>query len=432
MHPTSLAEAAEAVERLRECGRRLRANMAQVIVGQDAVVDTLTTGLMCGGHMLLVGVPGLAKTLMVRTLAQTLGWTFRRVQFTPDLMPADITGTEILQGANEERRLVFHPGPLFANLVLADEINRTPPKTQAALLEAMQERSVTVSGCCHPLPAPFVVVATQNPIEQEGTYPLPEAQLDRFLFSIHVGYPERAQERAIAARPARMEIPEIAPVATPEEFLSFSRIVDAVPVADAVLDYAVALACASRPQDASAPAFVKTYVNWGMGPRGCQHLVRGQGRGPARRPAGAGDRRCAGHGPAGDAPSRAAQLQRPGRGPRRGHPGRPPAGGGAGAGPLMSDPAPFAGTVLDLHRMEMLRRCRLRPRGTAEGSFAGPHRSQFRGTAVEFADYRDYVPGDDIRLLDWKLLARSDRQYVRCYESERNLLSYLVLDTSGS
>ncbi len=268
-------QAQRAVDELRACHARLQENMRRVVVGQEEVLRLLTTGLICGGHMLMIGVPGLAKTLMVRTLGEALGWQFRRIQFTPDLMPADITGTEILQSdeAGGRRELVFHKGPLFANLILGDEINRTPPKTQAALLEAMQEHAVTVGGTTYPLPQPFVVVATQNPIEQEGTYPLPEAQLDRFLLSIHVEYPDREQERLIAARPARMEIPPMEPTTSAEAFDEFSRVVDAVPVSDHVLAYAVALTRASRPSDPEADEYVRNYVSWGVGPRCSQHLL---------------------------------------------------------------------------------------------------------------------------------------------------------------
>jgi MoxR-like ATPase len=213
--------------------------------------------------------------MMVKALAELLGWEFRRIQFTPDLMPADITGTEILQSDESGRRrdLIFHRGPIFANLVLADEINRTPPKTQAALLEAMQELAVTVNGKTYPLPPPFVVVATQNPIEQEGTYPLPEAQLDRFMFSIHVDYPARADEVDIAARPIRTQFGGLKPLARREEFQNFVSIVDQTPVSRQVLEQAVAITSASRPKDASADDYIRRYVAWGAGPRATQHLV---------------------------------------------------------------------------------------------------------------------------------------------------------------
>jgi MoxR-like ATPase len=266
---------AAGVHRLRECFQSLRQQMGSVVIGQDDVVRLLLTGLVSGGHMLVVGVPGLAKTLMVRALAELLGWDFRRIQFTPDLMPADITGTEILQAdeSGHRRDLVFHRGPIFANLILADEINRTPPKTQAALLEAMQELAVTVAGKTYRIAPPFIVVATQNPIEQEGTYPLPEAQLDRFLFSIKMDYPSRTDEVAIAERPIRAQLGELKPVAQREEFAQFTAFVDQTPASRAVLEHAVAITTASRPKDAGADEFIKRYVGWGAGPRASQHLI---------------------------------------------------------------------------------------------------------------------------------------------------------------
>jgi MoxR-like ATPase len=278
MHTSSdagLAEAEQQVQRLRDCHRQLRAQIGRVVVGQDEVVGLLITGLMCGGHMLVIGVPGLAKTMMVKALAELLGWEFRRIQFTPDLMPADITGTEILQAdeSGARRALVFHKGPIFANLILADEINRTPPKTQAALLEAMQELAVTVGGKTYRFEPPFIVVATQNPIEQEGTYPLPEAQLDRFMLSIHMDYPAPKDEVTIAARPARMQLGDLQPIVRREDFQQFLQIVDEAPVCEHVLQYAVNLTAASRPRNGQADDFVRRYVAWGAGPRATQHLV---------------------------------------------------------------------------------------------------------------------------------------------------------------
>src|SRR6266850_7712264 len=227
MNESDVKEAQESVSRLRDCCQALQTQMGSVLIGQSEVVRLLLTGLMSGGHMLVIGVPGLAKTMMVKTLSDLLGWDFRRIQFTPDLMPADITGTEILQSDESGRRrdLMFHRGPIFANLILADEINRTPPKTQAALLEAMQELAVTVNGKTYRLEPPFIVVATQNPIEQEGTYPLPEAQLDRFMLSIHVEYPARTDEVEIAARPLRAKRSGLVPVAKREEFTKFIDII---------------------------------------------------------------------------------------------------------------------------------------------------------------------------------------------------------------
>ena len=275
MSPEQIKAAEEHVTRLRECCRALQEQMGSVLIGQNEVVRLLLTGLMSGGHMLVIGVPGLAKTMMVKALADLLGWEFRRIQFTPDLMPADITGTEILQSdeSGRKRELVFHRGPIFANLILADEINRTPPKTQAALLEAMQELAVTVNGKNYRVEPPFIVVATQNPIEQEGTYPLPEAQLDRFMLSIHVDYPARKDELAIAARPIRAKASQLRPLARKEDFQRFIEIIDETPVSPHVLEHAVAITTASRPKDPTADDFVKKYVAWGAGPRATQHLV---------------------------------------------------------------------------------------------------------------------------------------------------------------
>ena len=267
--------AEENLGRLRSCSQSLQEQMASVVIGQNEVVRLLLTGLISGGHMLMVGVPGLAKTMMVKVLADLLGWDFRRIQFTPDLMPADITGTEILQAdeSGQRRSLVFHRGPVFANLILADEINRTPPKTQAALLEAMQELAVTVNGKTYHMAPPFIVVATQNPIEQEGTYPLPEAQLDRFMLSIHLDYPSVADEVEIAARSIRAKWDSFKPLAKKEEFCKFTELVDHMPASRHVLEYAVALTTASRPKSSSADDYVRRYVAWGAGPRASQHLI---------------------------------------------------------------------------------------------------------------------------------------------------------------
>jgi MoxR-like ATPase len=275
MSPDERTSAADAVQRLRTCAHSLQTQLASVLIGQSDAVKLLLTGLMSGGHMLVVGVPGLAKTLMVKGLAELLGWDFRRIQFTPDLMPADITGTEILQAdaSGQRRALEFQRGPIFANLILADEINRTPPKTQAALLEAMQELAVTVNGRTYRLDPPFIVVATQNPIEQEGTYPLPEAQLDRFMLSIHVGYPSPAEEITIASRSIRATLEHLRPVARREEFPAFVSIIDQTPISRHVLEYAVAITSASRPRQPGSSDYVKRYVAWGAGPRATQHLV---------------------------------------------------------------------------------------------------------------------------------------------------------------
>jgi MoxR-like ATPase len=255
----------------------LRAALHTVIVGQDRILRDVLAVLFARGHGLIIGVPGLAKTLLVKTLAQALGWEFKRIQFTPDLMPSDITGTEILQTdpATGQRIMTFVKGPLFANLILADEINRTPPKTQAALLEAMQELTVTAAGTTYHLDPPFVVLATQNPIEHEGTYPLPEAQLDRFMFSINITYPDRADELRIVNETTTSDFPIVRPVFTKAEVLRFQALLRRVPVSTHVLEYAVDLARASRPNADKQNAFVNEYVEWGAGPRASQYLVLG-------------------------------------------------------------------------------------------------------------------------------------------------------------
>ncbi|MEW4490855.1 MoxR family ATPase [Thalassoglobus sp. JC818] len=260
---------------LRESMSELRDELRQVVVGQSEVIDQILLSILCGGHSLLVGVPGLAKTLVVKALAETLGLTFNRVQFTPDLMPADITGTEVLQEDREtgHREFRFIEGPIFAQVVLADEINRTPPKTQAALLEAMQERQVTAGGHKHLLPSPFFVLATQNPIEQEGTYPLPEAQLDRFMMEIRVDYPSENEELEIVRQQSRRKAVHLKQVLSTEDLLRFAETVDAMPIADHDVRYAIALVRASRPSNAEAVSATQNYIQWGAGPRGSECLV---------------------------------------------------------------------------------------------------------------------------------------------------------------
>ncbi len=256
--------------------RRLRAEVAKRIVGQTTVLDEILMALVAGGHALLVGVPGLAKTLMIKSVSDAMHLDFRRIQFTPDLVPSDITGTELLDGgANGARAFRFVRGPIFANIVLADEINRAPPRTQAALLEAMQEHSVTAAGQTMRLPEPFFVLATQNPIEQEGTYPLPEAQLDRFLFDIRVGYPDETEEIDILRTTTGRRGAAIEPVLGADEAMALQRLVRELPCSDLVLRYAAHLVRASRPTEASAPAIVRQYVRWGAGPRAGQALILG-------------------------------------------------------------------------------------------------------------------------------------------------------------
>ena len=268
----SYANDIEAANALKEHTQGLKKAIGTVIVGQDDVVEKLIISILCNGHSLLVGVPGLAKTLLVKTIADALHLSFKRIQFTPDLMPSDITGAEIL---NEQRHFQFIKGPLFANIVLADEINRTPPKTQAALLEAMQERSITAGGTLYKLPAPFFVLATQNPIEQEGTYPLPEAQLDRFMFQITLDYPSFAEEVRIVKTTTGANTNEITKVLSAEDILYFQDLVRRVPVPDNVLEYAVGLVQKTRPNTAGAAPAANQYIAYGAGPRASQYLILG-------------------------------------------------------------------------------------------------------------------------------------------------------------
>ena len=250
----------------------LRDEIKKVIVGQDEIVEQVLISVFSGGHALLVGVPGLAKTLLVHTVADVLGLNFKRIQFTPDLMPSDILGAELL---DENRQFKFIKGPIFSNIILADEINRTPPKTQAALLEAMQEKSVTIAGHSYKLDKPYFVLATQNPIEQEGTYPLPEAQLDRFMFAINLDYPTFSEEVEIVKNTTTGSMPTINSLFTSEEIISYQKLIQKIPVADNVIEYAVTLVGKTRPKSKAAPELVKKYIDWGAGPRASQNLISG-------------------------------------------------------------------------------------------------------------------------------------------------------------
>ena len=265
----------QAVENLHNAYNRIKSEIGKVIIGQDKVIEQLLIALLSSGHCLLVGVPGLAKTLLISTLSQVLDLKFNRIQFTPDLMPSDITGTEIIEEdhTSGKREFRFVKGPVFANIILADEINRTPPKTQAALLQAMQEHEVTIAGETYKLTEPFFVLATQNPIEQEGTYPLPEAQLDRFMFNVFVDYPSQAEEREIVKTTTAVQTYELEKVLTPEDIISFQQLVRRVPVSDHLVDYAVGLVNATRPNEEGAADFIKSWVNWGAGPRASQYLI---------------------------------------------------------------------------------------------------------------------------------------------------------------
>jgi len=282
-HATTMPEAqlshddVQALDRLKSAYSTIRTELAKVIVGQEAVLEQLLVAIFSQGHCLLEGVPGLAKTLMVSTLAKSLHLSFTRIQFTPDLMPSDITGTEVIQEdkATGERSFKFLKGPVFSNIILADEINRTPPKTQAALLEAMQEKQVTIGGVRNPLPVPFFVLATQNPIEQEGTYPLPEAQQDRFMFKVFVRYPSYDEEYRIAETTTAEYHPEVEGVLAAEEILRLQQLVRRVPAAPHVIHYALRLVRATRIHEGQAPPFVNEWVSWGAGPRGMQYLLLG-------------------------------------------------------------------------------------------------------------------------------------------------------------
>ncbi len=275
--PALAPDDAQAVARLGEARQRLRKEISKVVVGQDAVLDNLLMALLCRGHVLMLGVPGLGKTLMARTIARALDMEYRRIQFTPDLMPADITGTDIIEEDPDtgRRRLEFFPGPLFTHFLLADEINRAPPKTQAALLQAMQELEVSVGRRTYPLEPPFFVVATQNPVEQEGTYPLPEAQLDRFMFNVPVTYPSPEEEVAIVKTTTTNQAVEVQPVLSAAEVLRLQELVRGVPVADAVVRYAVAIVGASRPGYGPKHDSIHRFIRYGASPRAAQYLILG-------------------------------------------------------------------------------------------------------------------------------------------------------------
>ncbi len=263
------------VEKLSDTVINIKKEIGKVIIGQDKIIDQLLISLLSRGHCLLVGVPGLAKTLLIKTLAEVMHLSFSRIQFTPDLMPSDITGTELVEEdpLSKKRNFRFIPGPIFANVVLADEINRTPPKTQSALLEAMQEHKVTTAGTTYTLEEPFFVLATQNPIEQEGTYPLPEAQLDRFMFNLWLDYPSFNEEVKIVQSTTSEYLPELSKVINAEELIGFQNLVRKVPVAENVIEYAVTIVNKTRPNGTTAPQYVKNWINWGAGPRASQYLI---------------------------------------------------------------------------------------------------------------------------------------------------------------
>jgi MoxR-like ATPase len=269
--------ALKAFDNLANQHAALREQLSRVIIGQEKVIENVLLTIFCGGHALIIGVPGLAKTLLISSLGRALALSFSRIQFTPDLMPSDITGTDIIEEdpATGKRRLEFLQGPVFANLVLADEINRTPPKTQAAMLQTMQEHEVTVGAKTYPLPAPFHVFATQNPIEMEGTYVLPEAQADRFMFSIHCTYPTNEEEELVVRNTTGLEVPALKPVLSSSQIIEIQKLVRAIPVSDEVVRYAVRLVSRTRPEDPASPDYVKEFVRWGASPRASQYLILG-------------------------------------------------------------------------------------------------------------------------------------------------------------
>ncbi len=271
----NLKDDVKLVEQLNETIKKIKAEIAKVIIGQDEIIDQLLISLLARGHCLLVGVPGLAKTLLIKTLAEVIDLKFSRIQFTPDLMPSDITGTELVEEdpVTKKRNFRFIPGPIFANVILADEINRTPPKTQAALLEAMQEHKVTTAGVTSTLSEPFFVLATQNPIEQEGTYPLPEAQLDRFMFNLWLDYPSFEEEARIVQTTTSGYKPRLNKIVSAEEIIVFQDLVRKVPVAENVINFAVEIANKTRPTNGASPEFVKHWISWGAGPRASQYMI---------------------------------------------------------------------------------------------------------------------------------------------------------------
>lgn len=275
MRDTASHTDVQLVEALNDSIKRIKKEIAKVIVGQDEIIDQLLISLISRGHCLLIGVPGLAKTLLIKTLSEVLDLKFSRIQFTPDLMPSDITGTELVEedSVTKKRNFRFIPGPVFANIILADEINRTPPKTQAALLEAMQEYKVTTAGTTYTLDAPFFVLATQNPIEQEGTYPLPEAQLDRFMFNLWLDYPSYEEEVKIVQTTTSEYLAKLDKIVTGEEIMVFQDLLRKVPVADNVIDYAVKTVHMTRPNNDSSPKYIKDWISWGAGPRASQYLI---------------------------------------------------------------------------------------------------------------------------------------------------------------
>ena len=427
--------AAQQIEQFLDRVRTIREQLHKVVVGQDETIDQLLVCALTGSHALLVGVPGLAKTLMVKALAAVFRWKFNRIQFTPDLMPADITGYELLGRSvdGEGPSMVFRRGPVFANLLLADEINRAAPKTQSALLEAMAERHVTVGGqTLSDLEEPFVVIATQNPIEQEGTYPLPEAQLDRFMMEIRIGYPTPQQEREIVLKttsgPSVLPSPQLDRGA----FLQLRDLVWAVPLADHVVEYAVRLCGASRPGNNGSDPYIRDYIAFGAGPRGSQNLVlaaKARALLMGRTTVTADDVRAVRRG------AQASHDSEPSGNWRRYQCGIGRAASGC-KGFVMTVASATHGALrspyLDLRALASLSGMRFTTRGQLTGTYSGRHRSQRHGGAGEFVDFREYGSGEDLRRLDWKVFARTGKAFVRLHQDETNLLCTLAIDSSRS
>ena len=456
METTPIASEQAAFESLQKGRARLETELGKVIVGQRDVVEQLLLALIAGGHCLITGAPGLAKTLLVKTIASAFQLQFQRIQFTPDLMPADITGTEILTETDEGRKLTFVKGPIFGNMILADEINRTPPKTQAALLEAMQEHQVTAAGVRHALSEPFFVLATQNPVEMEGTYPLPEAQLDRFLFNVLIDYLPENDEVAVVQQTTSRAAQAVQGVFSGEDVLQISG--TRAPRAGGGGRGALRREARREfaPENAGRAGLCEELDQLGRGhARGAGARHRREGpRALARRDA-RHRRRHPRTGRAGVPPPPAPKLPRRGRRRlrRAGHPET--RGGAAEVGVRTLRIAQAASPTLtinpsltnsqshppcalsspqgiDPQALFAIKDLELRARVVVEGLWSGLHRSPYAGFSVEFTEYRQYSPGDDLRYLDWKLLARSDRHYIKKFEDETNLRCLILVDTSRS
>ena len=421
-------------ERYAEIAASIESEVGRVIVGQRDLVRSVLMCLLAEGHALLEGVPGVGKTMLLKTLSQVVDLEFSRIQFTPDLMPADIVGTQVLEeDEHGHRAFKFRPGPIFASFVLADEVNRATPKTQSALLEAMQERSVTAGGSTRMLPRPFLVMATQNPLEMEGTYPLPEAQLDRFLLKALVPFPSAEDLVTVLERTTGTANDQPSTVADSEMLQAMIALTRSVPIASHVARHAVDLVVASHPDSADAPTGIRTYVRFGrVASRGAGHRAGGQGPRPARRAAQRVDRRRARCGAGRSAPPPRGRLRSRRRREEHRRPHRRAArrrartvGRGARS-TVTSEP------LLDPALLAQLERLQLHTRRRLAGRFAGEHRSTRYGSSLDFADYREYHPGDDYRRIDYPLYARTGQLFLRLFEAEDEVSLRLLVDVSGS